>query len=62
MAHVRGESALTEAAAAAAQATRHYAKRQLTWGRNQMIAWTRLETQESVENWLSATEILARGA
>lgn len=62
MACARGDSTLAEAVAAAAQATRNYAKRQLTWGRNQMIAWRRLSTQESVENWLSATEILARNA
>jgi tRNA dimethylallyltransferase len=62
MACARGEATLAEAAAAAAQATRNYAKRQLTWGRNQMIAWKRLDTQESVEKWLSATETLAQGA
>jgi tRNA dimethylallyltransferase len=62
MACARGDSTEAEAVAAAAQATRNYAKRQLTWGRNQMIAWERLTTQESVENWLSATETLAWGA
>lgn len=62
MACARGDSTPGQAAAAAAQATRNYAKRQLTWGRNQMIAWERLTTQESVENWLSATETLAQRA
>jgi tRNA dimethylallyltransferase len=35
-AHLRGECTLLEAAARAQQATRNYAKRQLTWFRNQM--------------------------
>lgn len=33
--HLRGEITLAEATARAQQATRNYAKRQLTWGRNQ---------------------------
>jgi len=34
-AHLRGETSLDEAIAKAKQATRHYAKRQMTWFRNQ---------------------------
>jgi len=40
-AHVRGETSLKTALAAAQQATRHYAKRQLTWFRNQTPDWER---------------------
>jgi tRNA dimethylallyltransferase len=42
-AHLRGERTLEDAAQAAKAATRRYAKRQATWGRNQMGAWQRLE-------------------
>lgn len=41
--HVAGEISLDEAVAAAQVATRRYAKRQLTWFRNQMPDATRLE-------------------
>lgn len=37
MRHLRGETSLTEAVAAAQRATRHYAKRQMTWFRHQTI-------------------------
>lgn len=40
-AHLRGEITLEEAGALAKQATRNYAKRQMTWMRNQMRDWTR---------------------
>ena len=36
--HLRGESLLDEAIAAAQRATRRYAKRQMTWFRHQMVA------------------------
>jgi tRNA dimethylallyltransferase len=42
-AHLAGAVALSEAAARAKTATRRYAKRQLTWMRNQMAGWTRLD-------------------
>ncbi len=42
-AHVRGEITLEDAATQAKQATRNYAKRQMTWMRNQMKNWTRVE-------------------
>jgi tRNA dimethylallyltransferase len=43
MAHLRGETGLDEALAAAKAATRRYAKRQLTWVRNRMADWPRIE-------------------
>ncbi|MCL5775860.1 tRNA (adenosine(37)-N6)-dimethylallyltransferase MiaA [Limibaculum sp. FT325] len=46
MAHLRGETTLDTALAAAKLATRRYAKRQLTWIRGQMEGWTVLETPE----------------
>ncbi|MBY8975530.1 tRNA (adenosine(37)-N6)-dimethylallyltransferase MiaA [Rhodobacteraceae bacterium NNCM2] len=39
LAYLDGELALEEAAERAKTATRRYAKRQLTWGRNQMSRW-----------------------
>ena len=39
-AHLAGEMTLDDAAAAAKQATRNYAKRQMTWMRNQMKGWS----------------------
>ena len=43
-AHLRGETTLGEALAAAQIATRHYIKRQLTWWRNQMADWEGIKT------------------
>jgi tRNA dimethylallyltransferase len=40
-AHLRGEVSLAEAVTAVQQATRNYAKRQLTWFRNQTPDWVR---------------------
>jgi len=40
-AHLAGETTLAEASAAMQQATRNYAKRQMTWFRNQCGDWTR---------------------
>ncbi len=40
-AHLRGEIGLEEAAGRAKQATRNYAKRQMTWIRNRMAGWPR---------------------
>lgn len=39
VAHIRGEISLKEATTNLAQATRRYAKRQLTWFRNQTSGW-----------------------
>ena len=47
LAHLRGEITLGEAAAAARQATRNYAKRQMTWMRNQMKDWARIDPFET---------------
>lgn len=41
-AHLRGETTLEQALDAARQETRRYAKRQLTWFRNQTPEWTRI--------------------
>ena len=43
-AHLRGEVSLPEALEAAQRETRRYAKRQLTWFRNQTPGWMRLTT------------------
>ena len=48
-AHVAGEIALDDALALARQETRRYAKRQLTWLRNQTPDWPRLRTDGDVE-------------
>ncbi|MGA0607498.1 tRNA (adenosine(37)-N6)-dimethylallyltransferase MiaA [Phenylobacterium sp. VNQ135] len=50
-AHLRGETSLEEATAAAQQETRRYAKRQLTWMRGQMADWPRLTAAEPDEQW-----------
>ena len=47
LAHLRGELELEAAKAAAQQATRRYAKRQLTWLRHKMRSWARLDAQDS---------------
>jgi tRNA dimethylallyltransferase len=44
--HLAGSLTLDEAAARAKTATRRYAKRQLTWMRNQMPAWARIDPAE----------------
>ncbi|MGG7567637.1 tRNA (adenosine(37)-N6)-dimethylallyltransferase MiaA [Rhodovulum sp. DZ06] len=43
VAHARGELTLDEARAQATMVTRNYAKRQLTWTRNQMTGWRSFE-------------------
>ncbi len=47
MRHLRGETSLAEAVAAAQRATRHYAKRQTTWFRHQLAADLILDEQFS---------------
>ena len=49
-AHLRGAISLDEAAVAAKQATRNYAKRQMTWMRNQMKDWSRIDPFERNAN------------
>jgi tRNA dimethylallyltransferase len=41
-AHLAGEPTLAAAVEATRQATRNYAKRQLTWFRNQTPGWARV--------------------
>jgi tRNA dimethylallyltransferase len=43
----RGEISRADALAAAQQATRRYAKRQMTWFRNKMCSWQSINTQDS---------------
>ncbi len=50
-AHLRGETTLAEALAAAKTATRRYAKRQLTWQRNQVPDWPRITAGAPAEQW-----------
>ncbi len=47
LAAVRGEMAVEEAITVAQTATRHYAKRQLTWFRHQFPDWTGFEAQQA---------------
>lgn len=50
-AHLRGETDLASAIAAAAQETRRYAKRQMTWMRGQMADWPRLDAADPDTQW-----------
>jgi tRNA dimethylallyltransferase len=43
--HLNGEISIDEAAAGAVMDTRRYAKRQVTWFRNQMVDWTAVEPE-----------------
>ena len=61
MAHLRGEIPLETAAAAVKQATRRYAKRQMTWFRNRMIAWRTIHAQQSCDFLDLATDYLREG-
>ena len=49
-AHLAGALPLEAAVGAAQQASRRYAKRQLTWFRNKMSSWNWLHTQEVEQN------------
>ena len=51
--HLNGEIPLDEAAAGAVMDTRRYAKRQLTWFRNQMKEWTWATPAEAEQSVLS---------
>ncbi len=46
VAHLRGETSLAEARAAATLASRRYAKRQRTWFRARMRDWTKLDARD----------------
>ncbi|HEY0650343.1 tRNA (adenosine(37)-N6)-dimethylallyltransferase MiaA [Phenylobacterium sp.] len=50
-AHLRGETTLEAALAAAQQETRRYAKRQTTWMRGQMAEWPRLTGLDPRDHW-----------
>jgi tRNA dimethylallyltransferase len=50
-AHLRGETSLPQALAAAQQQTRNYAKRQTTWMRGQMADWPRLTEINAEDQW-----------
>lgn len=50
-AHLRGETDLAEALAAAQQETRRYAKRQTTWMRGQMADWPRITETDTGAQW-----------
>ncbi|MFZ5669214.1 MAG: tRNA (adenosine(37)-N6)-dimethylallyltransferase MiaA [Pseudomonadota bacterium] len=50
-AHLRGETSLEEAIALARQETRRYAKRQLTWLRNQTPDWPRVAESDPDAAW-----------
>ena len=50
-AHLRGETTLAEAMAAAERETRRYAKRQTTWMRGQMADWPRITETDSEAQW-----------
>jgi tRNA dimethylallyltransferase len=57
--HIRGEISLEQAAEGAAMDTRRYAKRQLTWFRNQLPDWPWMEPAEAaavVEKTLAAAK------
>jgi tRNA dimethylallyltransferase len=47
--HLHGEISLAEAAAGGKMDTRRYAKRQVTWFRNQMPSWTWVKPEEGQE-------------
>ena len=52
-AHLRGELDLAEAVVLAQQETRRYAKRQMTWFRNQTPDWPRLSSDAEVERFVA---------
>lgn len=51
-AHLKGERSLEEAADLGRQETRRYAKRQLTWLRNQTPDWPRLSTPDQIDDFV----------
>jgi len=58
--HLKGELSLDEAAAGAVMDTRRYAKRQVTWFRNQMKDWPSAgpdEAQKAVESQLAGSNL-----
>ncbi len=59
--HIEGRATLAEALARAQRETRRYAKRQLTWFRNQTQGWPRIETLEPEEQWRRLSALGAAG-
>ncbi len=47
IAHLQGKMSLEDALGLAKTATRQYAKRQMTWIRNQMVSWNRVYEQQN---------------
>ncbi|MFQ5567477.1 MAG: tRNA (adenosine(37)-N6)-dimethylallyltransferase MiaA, partial [Paracoccaceae bacterium] len=62
MAHLCGALSLDAAATRAKTATRRYAKRQLTWARNQMLHWQMLNSHNAAENLAIATQMAENAA
>ncbi len=52
--HLRGEISLEEAAAGSVMDTRRYAKRQLTWFRNQMKDWPWMDAEAALAAMMAA--------
>jgi tRNA dimethylallyltransferase len=52
-AHLNGDLTLAEAIALAQQETRRYAKRQMTWFRNQTPDWERLRDEGEIERFIA---------
>ena len=59
--HLRGEISLDEAAAGAIMDTRRYAKRQVTWFRNQMTGWPAVPAEEGAAALETQLTALAAG-
>ena len=57
--HLKGEISLEEAAAGSVMDTRRYAKRQLTWFRNQMKDWPWVQAEAALDEMLRALNHLA---
>jgi len=59
IAHLKGEIDLAEATRRACTATRRYAKRQLTWSRNQMAGWLALPGRDPDGNLATVMQAVA---
>ena len=55
-AHLAGEITLDQALEDARRETRRYAKRQLTWLRNQMAEWPRASSLDPFAQWTALSE------
>jgi tRNA dimethylallyltransferase len=61
MAHLDGRLSRAEALARSQQQTRRYAKRQLTWFRNQTPDWPRIDASDADAQWRQLAEIWKLG-